>query len=495
MLKITLFAILVSALATVTQGFVRHANGRLSGPRHAFQPMANKNLFAEEPVPPSRKYAPTIDDEIRIHPGEYDPIEGLLLGRNDRHCADADVLWEGFHDWEYSNTVDQAHRKLIKSAVSQGVEVFYQVSEKSEEACLERVTKWLRDDLQLSDSQVAAKVHIASNPKLSSWKGPNIWIRDYAPIWVLSGSENNRTSHAVKTKYWGRFTENTQTVPKYINSHLTASSTGQPFKRSEVDVRKFSLEAGNFMSNSEGLCISSASFLMHNSISEADAKKYYASIFGCKLSIFLELLPLDGTKHIDMYVSFAKTETILFGMYQDSQHAASANVTRANKAKLEKTLKAHGLNRYKIVEVPMPDPCDSDESTGTACSGIDRACPLYTSNPACTLTSLSQCTVSNLDDNANCVLKLEVPGRTYVNLLPLNDELHIPVFAKDTKYEEQALDIIARETGKRIVKHDGDVLAYYSGSIHCITKQIPRGGLFQEMSHRSRWARSRANRF
>jgi agmatine/peptidylarginine deiminase len=82
----------------------------------------------------------------------------------------------------------------------------------------------------------------------------------------------------------------------------------------------------------------------------------------------------------------------------------------------------------------------------------------------------------------------DVPGRTYVNLFPLNNELHIPVFAKDNKYEEEALAIIAKETGKKIVKHDGDVLAYYSGSIHCITKQIPRGGLFQEAMGKRRFA-------
>jgi agmatine/peptidylarginine deiminase len=163
-------------------------------------------------------------------------------------------------------------------------------------------------------------------------------------------------------------------------------------------------------------------------------------------------------------------------MYKDSQHAPSANVTRANKAKLERALTDNGLTGYKIVEVPMPDPCDSfNPVTGNACAGVETLCPL---NPKCSLTSLSTCPPSAVFDHADCLYYKRVPGRTYINLFFLNNEVHVPVFPKDNKYEAEALQIIAKETGKVIVKHDGEVLAYQSGSVHCITKQIPRLSLF-----------------
>lgn len=448
----------------------------VQGLRPAFKRIEKDNLVAEEPiVQASNAMAAKVALKVppRVHLGEYEAIEGIVLARDDFQCNAAKSF--NVEDSAYYAAVDASHRKLLQSALNQGVEVFYQVQSGSEQACLNRVIAWMRQDTKLDEKQIKARVHV--NLNFATFSSPNIWVRDHGPIWVQSsGSGKSINNTVVQTKYWGAFTSKAQTVPNYINAPSTVSSKGGPFKPSPLEVRQFTLEGGNFMTNSEGLCISTATFLTQNTINEATAETYFSTAFGCKVSVFLEFLPFDGTKHIDMYVSFAKAKTILFGMYKDSQHVPSAEVTRANKAKLDKALIDNELKGYRIVEVPMPDPCDSFKSvSGKACAGVETICPL---NPQCSLTSLSKCSSSAVFDHTDCLYYNYVPGRTYLNFFHLNNELHVPVFPKDKKFEAAALKIIAKETGKKIVKHHGEVLAYQSGSVHCITKQIPRLSLF-----------------
>jgi agmatine/peptidylarginine deiminase len=163
-------------------------------------------------------------------------------------------------------------------------------------------------------------------------------------------------------------------------------------------------------------------------------------------------------------------------MYKDWQHGPSANVTRANRAKLIKALKDYNLEGYKVINVPMPTPCKVyDPNSKNVCGYVELACPL---DKSCSLTELSKCPVDNVWEHSDCLNRGKVPGRTYMNFLHLNNDVHVPVFPGDKQYEIEALSIIARETGKRVVKHDGDTFALESGSIHCIAKQIPRLSLF-----------------
>lgn len=62
--------------------------------------------------------------------------------------------------------------------------------------------------------------------------------------------------------------------------------------------------------------------------------------------------------------------------------------------------------------------------------------------------------------------------RSYLNMFHINNEVHVPVFAATTEFENEAMGIIERETGKDVIKHDSEWLAELGGEIHCITKEL-----------------------
>jgi agmatine/peptidylarginine deiminase len=65
-------------------------------------------------------------------------------------------------------------------------------------------------------------------------------------------------------------------------------------------------------------------------------------------------------------------------------------------------------------------------------------------------------------------------SRSYMNVLSLNNELIVPVYNIDRKYEEEAINKWKTYTKKNIITIESEAIIKYNGIIHCITKTGPR---------------------
>lgn len=64
--------------------------------------------------------------------------------------------------------------------------------------------------------------------------------------------------------------------------------------------------------------------------------------------------------------------------------------------------------------------------------------------------------------------------RTYLNVVQLNRKVVVPVYTKDRKYESEAISIW-ESTGYEVVPVVSDEVIKGAGSVHCLTKTIPKG--------------------
>lgn len=240
-----------------------------------------------------------------------------------------------------------------------------------------------------------------------------LWIRDYGPLTV----ERADGTLAFVDSVYGTKLGHNEVFPSML-----ASLMGVPVYRSWTE-----LQGGNFMTNGEGLCVTSP-LLWEDRISE-DAAYVLETFLGCREVIEMQRLPGEETGHVDMYAKFVGPETILLAQLDDDSPDALA--LEMNAEKLREVALPDG-RQLQVVRVPIP-----------------------------TLDSGSY--------------------RTSLNSLLVRDAVIVPVYDRNWQTEQAALDAyrLALPEDTRILTVDASGIIDLYGAVHCVTMGVqftPRAG-------------------
>ncbi|MFG2847013.1 agmatine deiminase family protein [Kitasatospora sp. NPDC048296] len=238
---------------------------------------------------------------------------------------------------------------------------------------------------------------------LNSW-----WIRDYGPI-------------AARTTDGGMRFISTRYHPDRPQDDAFAPSLGAlwnvPVTRADLGT-----EGGNFLSDGAGGCLVTNAILSNpynvtNHVTAEDVQTMFRSLYGCKVTTFLDPIKGERTGHVDMFAAFTGNKDILVGAYSPSDDPDNAAVLDADAARLT----AAG---YQVHRVPMPAHKD----------GVFRS---------------------------------------YTNSLAVNGAVLVPIYTDDTTYEETALDAYrAAFPDRQIVTIDATAIIKTRGAVHCTTMTI-----------------------
>ncbi len=198
-------------------------------------------------------------------------------------------------------------------------------------------------------------------------------------------------------------------------------------------------EGGNFAPNGGGLCLVSDTIVGRNpQYTVAELEGLYRDLLGCDETVIVQALQDYATGHVDMWLAWANPTTLLVGQYTNEQDPTNRAIIEGNVTNLLTGLTDPATGApITIVRVPMPSNCPKSGTTAP------QSCP------ATSLTSRV--------------------WRTYLNVLPVNGTILMPVFAEDTTYESAA-QAIWESYGFTVRKVASDRIAPLAGSIHCITK-------------------------
>ena len=391
--------------------------------------------------------------------GEYEPIGAFIISRG--------ICPSHLHE------LTEIHAHLIDSAQDQNITVLIKIPKGNKTACIDDIQPHLKNTFSVYSVVDWIEVDDAG-------KGLDVWARDYTPNWFDQQSDPGNNT-VVSNLAWGK-EYNERTVAYEYVANSTCFTQGPLVKTNLV------WEGGNFMADSRGLCISSKRVLVANDLTEDEGKLIYHNLFGCKHSIFLEMLPWDATKHIDIFVSFARDGVILFG-HADAADELTTRVLRQNHLIL--TNDTFIMDKgYEIVPVPMPKPCRNGKDDIEACvNEFETKCPfeeIAAFDEECSLTHLSGCNYHTIERHRKCLKEANLTShRSYINMFHLNDQVHVPVFSESNEYEADAIEAIRTATQKEVIKHNADLMASLAGEIHCVTKELPQS-VIREYSYGSK---------
>jgi len=242
----------------------------------------------------------------------------------------------------------------------------------------------------------------------------DVWIRDYAPTVVFAGREQRPVA------LWNHYFE------AYAPHRKFDADVGLnlgPFLDLPVHRLPLIIEGGNLVCDGHGTMVMFSSILNQNpDISKSKIETLMREYFGCERLLLFPPLGGELTGHIDMAVKFVDPETVLVAS------GASGSKWHSDFEKIANTFSdtmASTGRPYRVVRVQNPDP--------------------------------------EADDGC---------FHSYVNSLIVNNKILVPTFGH-LAHDERALctyrDVAKGKTVTAVPCH-----GYPSGSIHCLTKEIPR---------------------
>lgn len=170
----------------------------------------------------------------------------------------------------------------------------------------------------------------------------NFWTRDFGPVSVEL--PDGRAAF-VDFSY-----PQTRVLDDGMPSAL-ASAMGVPVFR--VPVR---LEGGVFMTNGEGLCVTTTTLAVANPELPFEVlTRKMERVLGCRQLVFLESPRGESTGHVDMIAKFTSRDTILVGFIDPLESPGDADILDRN-AQLLSTIRVGSNRRLRVVRIPMPPP-------------------------------------------------------------------------------------------------------------------------------------------
>ncbi|MCO4746621.1 MAG: agmatine deiminase family protein [Proteobacteria bacterium] len=204
-------------------------------------------------------------------------------------------------------------------------------------------------------------------------------------------------------------------------------------------------EGGNILPNGGGICVVSDIIYGANpQYTEAEIRTMFATDLGCDELVVVEALQDYATGHVDMWLAWADRTALLVGEYTESQDAVNRGIIESNVASLLSNLSDPETGEaIDIVRMPMPSNCPKK-----------RGRKATTAPDSCSRVALR-------DRN----------WRTYLNVLPVNGTILLPVYAEHEVYEDEAASIWEAQ-GYAVRRVSSDHISPLAGSIHCISKSV-----------------------
>jgi len=236
----------------------------------------------------------------------------------------------------------------------------------------------------------------------------SMWTRDYGPISV----RRQDGSYALINNNYAVSRPGDDDAPFAVAEHL----------KLPVYDSGLSIEGGNFMTNGQGLCITTTRLEDSNpEYHPREISMVLGAFMGCEQTITLEPLAGEETGHVDIFAKFISSRTVLVGQYEYEEDPENAWILDQH-AEMLKNIRIGNNETLNVVRMPM----------GSNEDGIFRS---------------------------------------YLNSLYVNETLIMPTYRHHTQLEK---DVIAIYQGvlpqtAQIVKIDASELIELEGAIHCIT--------------------------
>jgi len=185
------------------------------------------------------------------------------------------------------------------------------------------------------------------------------------------------------------------------------------------------MEGGVFMTNGDGLCVTTTSLAVANAELPFELLTHIMErVLGCRQLVFLESPADEATGHVDMIAKFTSPDTILVGDFDPVQSPADAETMDRN-ARLLSTIRVGSSRKLRVVRIPMPAPEDG----------------VY---------------------------------QSYTNSLLVNGTAVVPTYDRDPKEEKAALDAYRRALPdhwriETVISSEAIVLG---GAVHCAALEL-----------------------
>ena len=245
-----------------------------------------------------------------------------------------------------------------------------------------------------------------------------MWVRDYGPLFVQRA---DGTVEIVDTDYAEDRNDNEAAAedgaPAWIGWQLNVP----------VVSARLRMDGGNFLTNGDGLCITTSAVLDRNfdvGYGKEQIRALLKSLLDCEKWICVQPLEGEDTQHVDMFVAFL-AENIAVVAHCDPL-ADPLNAAILDDAAAALARQTTSMGPMQVHRVPMPD----------ARGGV---------------------------------------WKSYTNVIFANGVLLVPSYSDvDPAVEEEAFSLYARLLpGWKVVGIRADSLARLGGALHCISVNVP----------------------
>ena len=261
------------------------------------------------------------------------------------------------------------------------------------------------------------------------------WARDHGPITLISRNKQNSfivPIHLLDFTFNGWGEKFAWQKDNAITSALHGKGLFSAALESHDD---FVLEGGSIESDGKGTVFTTAQCLLaprrNQPLSEAEIGERLKGDLGADRVVWLRhgnLVGDDTDGHIDTIVRICPDDTLLYVGCDDEADEQYADF-KALETELQALTTVEG-KPYRLLKLPMPD---------------------------------------------EMVFDGERLPATYANFLVINGAVIVPVYGQREK-DEQAKALVAEAfPGREIVAVDASVIVRQHGSIHCLTMQLPKG--------------------
>lgn len=277
--------------------------------------------------------------------------------------------------------------------------------------------------------------------------GPvTVWARDWSPL-PAKGSDG--VNLLLDFNYY----------PNRPTDDFTAQSFFGALPLDRVSIPVYN-EGGNFMVNSDGVCMMTTRVTDANKsryydtdmvLNNEQIKSYYRDFAGCSDVHIFPRIPYEGTGHIDIWAKFLNNKTVIVNEIRDeilnldgykSDSRQKAQVVKSFLDSRAQEIESLGFN---VIRIPMPAPVFSNSG------------PMF---------------------------------RSYTNSLTLNDTIFIPNYVSPAyedlgiqgeyvdqellnSYEREVLGL-HKQVGYGVTWVTSDDTMANGGAIHCTTMQLAR---------------------
>jgi agmatine deiminase len=279
------------------------------------------------------------------------------------------------------------------------------------------------------------------------------WARDTAPTFITNGSEVRGVSWQFNA--WGG--EFDGLYAHWDKDNALAEKLCNRLDIPYYDFGDFVLEGGSIHTDGEGTLITTESCLLSKgrnpSLTREDIEDRLKKALGIKKVLWLPrgIYNDETNEHVDNVCAFiAPGEVVL--AWTDNENDPQYELSRKDLEYLENVTDAKG-RKIKVHKLPIPDhPILIDES------------------------ELSEYSFEEGEDTREIGERL---AASYVNFYFANSCILVPSFGgENTESDKRAISILkALLPDKKVIGIDALAILLGGGNIHCITQQLPKGGL------------------